>query len=82
MSVVRIVIAFALAIFSVFIYANVKDVTFLPLINETLYLGMNEMAMFILGILASFKNNIRLMYTVSVIQIETSSVLLLTYVKI
>lgn len=66
--VIRIVISFAFTITSVFLFAHVKDTTFTPLVSETMFIALNEIALFTLGILAGFKNNIRLMYTVSAIK--------------
>lgn len=65
----RMLVAFCLTVTSFFDFAHVKDVTFTPLIGEAVFIALHEYAMFLLGILAGFKNNLRLLYTVSLLPI-------------
>ncbi|XP_065205834.1 CD63 antigen-like [Planococcus citri] len=63
LGIAKIVIAIILTIISLFTFTHIKEASFCAYISNAVIYGMNEIAIFVLGILAGNKNNVRFINT-------------------
>lgn len=65
LGIFRIVVGTAIGIWSIFLFTHyLKEVTFASYVSNALITGLNEVAIFILGITAGNKNSVRFLNTV------------------